>query len=309
MGFVPPLNLGGFQPSPATLAQWVYQIWQYLQENPIATDEQLKEYIGTFITTSPETQAMIGAGVEEYLTENPPTAPVQSVQGKTGAVQLAYNEIVPASNAVPVYKAASTPSANTLTGQYNLGYRLFVNTASHEIFTISPAGALSLVGRGVFDGTSIDLNSAQGDTTIAEAVNELNDDMTVVTQSINTLNDNITDLQDVFLPSTGTNVNADAFGWVTNAGNNLIIGVPLNKSIPSDKNITLSYLRISMRTIGGGYAPANGYEVPLSSELLSIEKTTIGLRITLARQSGGWGTTATNNTPLTGPIVFSYTLS
>lgn len=173
MGFIPPLNLGGFQPSPATVAQWVYQIWQYLQENPIATQEQIQEFIGTFITTSPETQTMIGEGVEQYLTENPPQAPVQSVQGKTGAVQLAYNEIVPASNAVPVYKAASTPSTNTLTGQYNLGYRLFVNTTTQEIYTISPAGALSLVGRGKFDGTTIDLDTDQGDTTISEAIEEL----------------------------------------------------------------------------------------------------------------------------------------
>jgi hypothetical protein len=174
MGFIPPLNLGNFQPSPATLSQWIYKIWQYLQENPIATQEQLQEYIGNFITTSPETQTMIGEGVEQYLTDNPPAAPVQSVQGKTGAVQLAYNEIVPASNAVPVYKASSTPSANTLTGQYNIGYRLFVNTATQEIFTISPTGALSLVGRGKIDGTTIDLDSDQGDTTIAEALNELN---------------------------------------------------------------------------------------------------------------------------------------
>ena len=309
MGFIPPLNLGGFQPSPATLSQWVYQIWQYLQENPIATQEQLQEYIGTFITSSPEIQAMIGEGVEQYLTENPPTAPVQSVQGKTGAVRLAYNEIVPASNAVPVYKASSTPSTNTLVGQYNLGYRLFVNTATQEIYTITPAGALSLVGRGKFDGTTIDLDTAQGDTTIAEAVNELNDDMTLVTQSINDLNDDVTNLQDVFLPNTGTNVSADAFGWITNAGNNIIIGVPLNKIIPTDKTLTLTALRISMRTVGGGYAPLNRYDVPLSTELLSVEKTTIGLRITLSRTSGGWGATATNNTPLTGPITFSYTLS
>lgn len=194
MGFVPPLNLGGFQPSPATLAQWVYQIWQYLQENPIATQEQLQEYIGTFITTSPETQAMIGAGVKEYLTENPPTAPVKSVQGKTGAVQLAYNEIVPASNAVPVYKASSTPSTNTLAGQYNLGYRLFVNTATQEIFTISPAGALSLVGRGKFDGTTVDLNSAQGDTTISEAIAEQSSVNNTQNSNITTLQSNITDI-------------------------------------------------------------------------------------------------------------------
>lgn len=192
--FVPPLNLGGFQPSPATLAQWVYQIWQYLQENPIATEEQLKEYIGTFITTSPETQTMIGEGVEQYLTENPPTAPVQSVQGKTGAVQLAYNEIVPASNAVPVYKASSTPSTNTLAGQYNLGYRIFVNTATQEIFTISPAGALSLVGRGKFDGTTVDLNSAQGDTTLAEAIGENASNIQTNTDSITELNDKLSNL-------------------------------------------------------------------------------------------------------------------
>lgn len=196
MGFIPPLNLGNFQPSPATLSQWIYQIWQYLQENPIATQEQIQEFIGTFITTSPETRAMIGAGVEEYLTENPPTAPVKSVQGKTGAVQLAYNEIVPASNAVPVYKASSTPNTNTLIGQYKLGYRLFVNTATQEIFTISPAGALSLVGRGKFDGTTVDLNSAQGDTTISEAIAEQSSINNTQNINITTLQSNITDIND-----------------------------------------------------------------------------------------------------------------
>lgn len=170
MGFVPPLNLGGFQPSPATLAQWVYQIWQYLQENPIATQEQIQEFIGTFITTSPTVQEMIGEGVDNYLVDNPPAAPVQSVQSKTGAVVLSYPDIVPASNAVPVYRAASVPSVNTLVGQYNLGYRLFVNTATQEIYTITPAGALSLVGRGKFDGTTVDVNTTVGDTTIAEAL-------------------------------------------------------------------------------------------------------------------------------------------
>ena len=97
------------------------------------------------------------------------------VQAKTGNVVLSYPDIVPASNAVPVYKASSIPSASTLQGQYNNGYRLFVNTATQEIFTISPTGALSLVGRGKFDGTTVDLNSADGDTTIAEAITALDD--------------------------------------------------------------------------------------------------------------------------------------
>lgn len=174
--FIPPMNLGQFQPSPATMSQWIYQIWQFLQENPIATETEIREFIQSELTQS-ET---LGNAIEEYLTENPPPAPVQSVQGKTGAVQLAYNEIVPASNAVPVYKASSTPSASTLQGQYNNGYRLFVNTATQEIFTISPAGALSLVGRGKFDGTTIDLDTEQGDTTIYESIQEIINNTTLV---------------------------------------------------------------------------------------------------------------------------------
>lgn len=170
--FVPPINLGQFQPSPATLADWIYQIWNYLQNNPIATQEQLQEYIATFITTSPETQELIGEGVEQYLADNPPQAPVQSVQGKTGAVSLTYPDIVPASNAVPVYRAASAPNTSTAQGLYNNGYRLFVNTVTQEIYTISNSGALMLVGRGRFDGTTVDLDTVQGDTSISEAIED-----------------------------------------------------------------------------------------------------------------------------------------
>lgn len=171
--FVPPLNLGGFQPSPATLAQWVYQIWQYLQENPIATQEQLQEYIGTFITTSPETQAMIGAGVEEYLTENPPKAPVQSVQGKTGAVMLAYKDIVAAGNNVPVYRytgaAGSMPTTATLQGQYSIGYRLWVHVANRELYTLKADGTYELIGQGDLSGANI-LYGDGSDDTIREVV-------------------------------------------------------------------------------------------------------------------------------------------
>ena len=180
MGFIPPLNLGNFQPSPATLSQWIYQIWQYLQENPIATQEQLEEYIATFITTSPETQELIGEGVEQYLTDNPPQAPVQSVQGKTGAVTLAFNDLLTQNKTAPVYRAASMPSQSTLQAQYTLGYRLFVNTTTQEIYSITNTGSTTLVGKGKFDGTTIDLDTAQGDTTIAEALNELNGTITAV---------------------------------------------------------------------------------------------------------------------------------
>lgn len=190
--FVPPINLGQFQPSPATLADWIYQIWNYLQNNPIATQEQLQEYIATYITTSPETQELIGEGVEQYLTDNPPQAPVQSVQGKTGAVTLAFNDILKNNNTAPVYRSASMPSQSTLQAQYNLGYRLFVNTATQEIYSITNTGGTTLVGKGKFDGTDIDLDTAQGDTTIAEAVAENADHIDDLTTTVGDLNERAT---------------------------------------------------------------------------------------------------------------------
>lgn len=189
--FLPPINLGSFKPSPATLAQWVYDIWQYLQENPIATQEDITTYIQNYFETSPEVQEVVGDVVAQYLLDNPPQAPVQSVQGKTGAVSLTYPDIVPASNAVPVYRAASAPNVSTAQGLYNNGYRLFVNTATQEIFTISNSGALTLVGRGKFDGTTVDINTAQGDTTIAEAVTDLDNAVQSNTNSINTIQNTI----------------------------------------------------------------------------------------------------------------------
>jgi hypothetical protein len=87
--FVPPLNMGQFQPSPATMSQWIYQIWQFLQENPIATETEIREFIQSELTQS-ET---LSNAIEEYLTENPPQAPVQSVLGMTGSVQFDSRQI------------------------------------------------------------------------------------------------------------------------------------------------------------------------------------------------------------------------
>lgn len=190
MGFIPPLNLGGFQPSPATLAQWVYQIWQYLQENPIATQEQLQEYIGTFITTSPTVQEMIGEGVDNYLVDNPPAAPVQSVQGKTGAVVLAYKDIVAAGNNVPVYRytgaTGSMPTTATLQGQYSIGYRLWVHVANRELYTLKADGTYELIGQGDLSGANI-LYGDGSDDTIREVVDNVSETASGAASAASTL--------------------------------------------------------------------------------------------------------------------------
>lgn len=87
--FIPPLNMGQFQPSPATMSQWIYQIWKFLQENPIATETEIREFIQSELKQS-ET---LGNAIEEYLTENPPSAPVQSVLGMTGSVQFDSRQV------------------------------------------------------------------------------------------------------------------------------------------------------------------------------------------------------------------------
>lgn len=308
MGFIPPLNLGGFQPSPATLAQWVYQIWQYLQENPIATQEQLQDYIGNFITTSPETQAMIGAGVEEYLTENPPTAPVQSVQGKTGAVQLAYNEIVPASNAVPVYKASSTPNTNTLVGQYNLGYRLFVNTATQEIYTITPAGALSLVGRGKFDGTTVDVNTTVGDTTIAEALQALDE------WKNNTVNPAITNMKYHVGDSVSDNTVKLGYGQTNNTDSTksqIVVNIYLPK--PIDEAVTkISFTSGSGIVVrgGGSRLPGNGTATIGTTSNWEYVSSVIYKGLGVVRMTFNVPKTSDieqNAVTLAGPIEFSFT--
>lgn len=227
--FVPPINLGQFQPSPATLADWIYQIWNYLQNNPIATQEQLQEYIATFITTSPETREIIGEGVEQYLTDNPPEAPVQSVQGKTGAVTLAFNDILKNNNTAPVYRAASMPSQSTLQAQYNLGYRLFVNTTTQEIYSITNTGTTTLVGKGKFDGTTVDLNTAQGDTTIAEAINDLKPDTAFITNSAAGSAGNYVSIASYTAPSDGIyQCDVVARFNSSNTGSNRELGIRLN---------------------------------------------------------------------------------
>lgn len=295
--FIPPINLGQFQPSPATIAEWVYQIWQYLQENPIATQEQLQEYIATFITTSPETQELIGEGVEQYLEDNPPEAPVQSVQGKTGAVTLAFNDILKNNNTAPVYRAASMPSQSTLQAQYNLGYRLFVNTSTQEIYSITNTGGTTLVGKGKFDGTVIDLDTAQGDTTIAEAVSDL--------EAKDTEQDGKID--ELYLDDGDYDFTCDAFGFLTSNKTLITVTIPLDKIIPDGKTLKMTRVNLTLRTVTGSYIPSSGYDVP-SSEFDSITYRRSGLRLTFLK-SGGWTSESINNTPLAGGLNVKFTIS
>lgn len=306
MGFLPPINLGSFKPSPATLAQWVYDIWQYLQENPIATQEDIATYIQNYFETSPEVQEIVGEVVAQYLLDNPPQAPVQSVQGKTGAVTLNYPDIVPASNAVPVYRAASAPNTSTAQGLYNNGYRLFVNTATQEIYTISNSGALALVGRGRFDGTTVDLDTAQGDTTISEAVDELDSRIDTAETSLAVLNNSVPKPGDTFGTATSP-FSCMVYALVTGAGKEIWLSIPV--SLWCDTTIDLDpsavkFFHAALRMPAGGYIVGNMVDLSSYVTQLQLRSKGRGFFMTLTNNDG-WG--AVNNSCVTGSCQIAIT--
>jgi len=73
--FTPPINMAKWQVSRSELTQWIYQIWSYLQDNPIVSEDT------------------VGQIIEDYLDTHPIPGNVTSVNGETGAVVLTAEDI------------------------------------------------------------------------------------------------------------------------------------------------------------------------------------------------------------------------
>lgn len=146
--FIPPINGGVFRPSSADISSWLYQIWKYLQENPIANEEELTEIINQ---TMPD-------AVATYLEENPVEVdyPVTSVNGKTGTVNIEYAELVDGTT-LPIYRAANDEvGQNDLLEAYSEGCRFavvddtntFVLLKNGTTITMLPIGGSGSSGSG-----------------------------------------------------------------------------------------------------------------------------------------------------------------
>lgn len=123
--FIPPLG-GVFKPNSADLASWLYQIWQYLQDNPIANIDELRTLIADTLP------AEVATAVAEYLEEHPVEVdyPVDSVNGRTGAVTIEYAELVNGTT-LPIYRASNDEfGPNDLLEAYNEGCRFAVQDDS-----------------------------------------------------------------------------------------------------------------------------------------------------------------------------------
>ena len=119
--FIPPIG-GVFRPNSADISSWLYQIWQYLQDNPIANADELRTLIADTLP------AEVATAVAEYLDEHPVEVdyPVTSVNNHTGAVVIQYAELVNGTS-LPVYYAANDEiGPNDLLEAYAEGCRFVV---------------------------------------------------------------------------------------------------------------------------------------------------------------------------------------
>lgn len=84
--FIPPIDLGQFKPSAAAISSWLYEVWKYLQENPIPSADD--------ITGDAEQVA------ENYVAANVPPMIASAIAA------LSYAQFVDGTT-LPIYRAAN----------------------------------------------------------------------------------------------------------------------------------------------------------------------------------------------------------
>lgn len=188
--FIPPLG-GVFRPNSADISSWLYQIWQYLQDNPIANIDELRTLIADTLP------AEVATAVAEYLEEHPVEVdyPVDSVNGRTGAVTIQYAELVNGTS-LPVYYAANDEvGPNDLLEAYSEGCRfvvvdgesVFVMVKEGNVVTLLPmgggggsgGGGIQSIngnilpdsnGKAVVNGNNLPIDATSGAATIKAAI-------------------------------------------------------------------------------------------------------------------------------------------
>lgn len=153
--FTPPIN-GVFKPSSADIASWLYQIWTYLQANPIANEEELTRII----------EQTLPDAVAAYLEEHPIDVdyPVDSVNGRTGNVVVEYAELVEGLT-VPVYRAANDEvGQNDLVAAYAEGCRFAVVDDTNTFVLLNNNGTITMlpIGGGGSSGGGDGIQSING---------------------------------------------------------------------------------------------------------------------------------------------------
>lgn len=99
--YAPPINMDNWYPDKQDVVSWVYDIWRYLSNNPIVSEDTVQDIINN------------------YLDTHPIDIPVKSVNGKTGNIIINYNDVGAVSEVeMAEYKQATT-SNTTAIGKIN----------------------------------------------------------------------------------------------------------------------------------------------------------------------------------------------
>lgn len=90
--FIPPIPIGQFKPSSEAIASWLYEVWKYLQENPIPAAEDVSSEAASV--------------AQNYIATNVP----QMIASAIAALQ--YSDFVNGTT-LPVYRASNDEIDNT----------------------------------------------------------------------------------------------------------------------------------------------------------------------------------------------------
>ena len=119
--FTPPFDTTAFLPSKSDLTKWIYDIWVYLRDNPIVSEENVSAIINDYLEQHPidapvkSVNGKTGNVTGLYDAENPPPYPVTSVNGKTDAVTGLYD----AENPPPYPVTSVNRKTGAVTGLYD----------------------------------------------------------------------------------------------------------------------------------------------------------------------------------------------
>lgn len=169
--FIPPFDLGQFTPSAAAITSWLYQLWKYLQDNPIPDDAEIENIVTEMLPPEVET------AVEAYMQQHPISVPVTSVNGLIGAVVITYASLV-TGETTPIYRASSSEITQAdLLDAWNDGCRFAVvdDTTVYAIlrdldtFTLLPCGSGGGGGSGIESINTTILPDANGNALVNAA--------------------------------------------------------------------------------------------------------------------------------------------
>lgn len=99
----------------------------------------------------------------------------------------------------------------------------------------------------------------------------------------------------------------DGFGFITGSATQLVIYLPVHKSLEFVSGLTITRMLIAFRHVGGGYVGGSWYDVVADSTVTITSDLSNNVIMFQLVKTGGWG--VTNNTPVVGRVRFTGTFS